>query len=522
MERIESQEHFTSSDQSLAYENIQSEKDKQLVVNTDFTKLLLTGICLKLGGCSVTWTWGLAAGFWECFMGIVTVGIGYIMLGLCVAEMVSVMTFDGGYYGYARVIMGPLGGYLIGCSGLLEITFAFSGALLKVGKMFQIYYDISDDYQKYIWIILYAVTFLFHSICRGKLFWNVITVIAVLEILLMLFYLFSSMPHLNFDKYALEYPKDHSGWDGHNLDLLFGDFQLGSVFFLTSDYLTLASSETKDANWSVPRALVSLVCIMFVLSIWLLFTVPSQPPGELALLSPTAYFPLAFGFQNRLGISYKDALVIGALPLIPTTLILHYFAVKQVIAMASSGLLPSFLTFSLKIPTWQPTWEKLQNITMDDMYIVTHVLLCFAAFGCNYFVFAVVKNVGSGTSRIMLIACSIVYLAMFYCYSVFKSRYAHMERNFTNPIGYIAPIIGSLIFLFILIILLSFNLEFKACPIFYVVFMGIMLCYYYFYAEAQQKFSPCEQQVFFRAYIINSKLYSLLFSMTLISFLVTL
>lgn len=51
---------------------------------------------MKLGGCCVAWNYGLITGFWEYFIAVTLVGLGYLMLGLCMAEMVSIMTFDGG------------------------------------------------------------------------------------------------------------------------------------------------------------------------------------------------------------------------------------------------------------------------------------------------------------------------------------------------------------------------------------------------------------------------------------------
>jgi amino acid transporter len=488
-------------------------KDEPAEINADFKRVVLMGIALKLGGCVLTWNWGLGPGFWECLFSVVSIGLGYITLGLCMAEIVSIMTFDGGYYGYARVILGPLGGYLIGCSGLIESVFAFSGYALKISHLMQTYYDIPEaPYDKYGWILCYVGVFLFNVLFTGKLFWNVISFVAIVEILLILFYLFSSMPYLNFQENALQVPDNGSGWEGKKFIFFFNDFRLGLVFFNSFDLLTLTSSEVKNAKKSMPRALISVICIMFVLAIWLLFTVPSQSPGQKALLSRKVFFPLAFGFQDRLGLSYKDAMMLAALPIFCTFVIYFYLTVKQIIAMASSNLLPGFLLWSISIPTWQPTREKLSNIVYQDFPILAYLTLCFAGFGANSFIWTV--NVLTSSSRMAGLASCFVYLAMFYCYIIFKQRYGHMERNFTNPLGYFAPLYGSIVFLFLLIVFVAFDLEFKNITIFYTVYMGVMLVYYYLWVESHQKFSLKEQQVFFKAYIVKSELpeFSLLLS----------
>jgi amino acid transporter len=229
---------------------------------------------------------------------------------------------------------------------------------------------------------------------------------------------------------------------------------------------------------------------MFILAIWLLFTVVTQSPGEKELLRPDAFFPLVFGFQHRFHISYNNALVIAAFPIFATAIIYFYLVMKQVKAMASSNLLPRFLLNSFQYESY-------------NFPLVASFLLCVFAFSANYFVSTV--NILTTSARMAGLATCVVYLSMFYCYVIFKRRYGHMERCFTNPLGMISPILGSCIFLFLLIIIVAFNLEYKSVTICYTIYMTVMLLYYYLYAESRQCFSLQEQQVFFRAYIVKSK-----------------
>ena len=236
-----------SSDETKLDSMISEEKDNSNIILADGRHVVLMGIALKLGGCVLTWNWGLAPGFWEYLIAVVSIGIGFIMLGLCMAEIVSIMTFDGGYYGYARVILGPLGGYLVGCSGLIESVFAFSGYILKISKLFEIYFNISVQYERYMWILCYVGIVSINMLFQGKIFWNLIAFIAVGEIIIMLIYLFSSMPYLDFEKNALQVPADGSGFSPDPI-LYFNDFRLGLVFFNSFDLLTLTSSEVKDVS----------------------------------------------------------------------------------------------------------------------------------------------------------------------------------------------------------------------------------------------------------------------------------
>jgi amino acid transporter len=164
------------------------------------------------------------------------------MLGLCMAEMVSILTFDGGYYGYARVTLGPLGGYLVGCSGLIESIFYFGASPLKIGQFVNICFGLNEKYNPLVWFIVYVLLMLIHA-CLGKYFWKSISFYAVCTVILFVIYLFGSMPHLDFEKYALQ-----SEVFNKDPQVFFDVFRLCVVFFIGFDLLTLMSSEVKDVR----------------------------------------------------------------------------------------------------------------------------------------------------------------------------------------------------------------------------------------------------------------------------------
>jgi amino acid transporter len=228
-----------------------------------------------------------------------------------------------------------------------------------------------------------------------------------------------------------------------------------------------------------------------------MFTVVSQEPGQKALLKRNVIFPLVFGFQRVFNISFRNALVIAGFPVFASSIIYFYLIQKQIFAMASSKLLPTSLLYSITLP-----W-KYDDTNTNHIPIIAFVLLCISAFGANYFVLTV--NISTASSRMAGLATTFVYITMFYCFIIFRQRYGHMERYFTNPLGIWSAIWGILVFLFLLIILVAFNLEFQNVPILYTIVMFIFLLYYYCYAESIQCFSKEEQNAFFRAYVMKSK-----------------
>jgi amino acid transporter len=222
-------------------------------------------LALKLGGASVGWNLGkkslcfsnleshepcfsslfhsgFTAGIWEYFIAVIGMGIGYLMLALCMAEMVSILTFDGGYYGYARVILGPLGGYLVGCCGLVESVFYFGAYPLKITQFLNIYYEISHEYDPLIWVLIYTAIVLL-QIAIAKQFWNFISIFTLCTLVLVAIYLFGSMPYLNYQRWAT-----HEVKFNHDPQIFFDVFRLSNLFYMGFDLLTLTSSQVKNVR----------------------------------------------------------------------------------------------------------------------------------------------------------------------------------------------------------------------------------------------------------------------------------
>lgn len=216
-----------------------SEKQPQAT----FWNAYFLGIAMKLGGCTIAWNYGLAVGFWEYFLAVLLIGLGYAMLGLCMAEMVSIMSFSGGYYGYARCAIGPLGGFLVGCSGAMESIFYLAMYVLKIGQFCTIVFDMDENDQPYVWIVSYVVLILFH-IAIGRYFWTTTTCIGIGSLTLVLIYLFGSMGELDFNKWAIQETKGFS----NDTQEFFTVFRLAVLFFLGFDMITLTSSEVKDVR----------------------------------------------------------------------------------------------------------------------------------------------------------------------------------------------------------------------------------------------------------------------------------
>eukprot|EP01031_Cornospumella_fuschlensis_P030981 gene30981-37444_t len=229
---------------------------------TNFVGLYLLGMSIKLGGCVAAWNVGLAIGPYGFMIAALVIMVGYSMLTLCVAELVSVIAFPGGFYGYARCIMGPFWGYLIGCSGLIESIFYLAVSTLKLGQAITSGF-LTDENLEPLWWCASFVCMLFFHIHGGSVFWKFMSVCSVISMSVILIYLLGSIPHLDFAKYALI--THQSGFAGSAKDF-FVMLRLPSWFFIGIDLLSLTSREVKEPSRVIPQAMLCVLGTMIVVS----------------------------------------------------------------------------------------------------------------------------------------------------------------------------------------------------------------------------------------------------------------
>jgi hypothetical protein len=154
--------------------------------------LFVVGLVMKLGGCSVKWNTGLILGFGSFFEVIMFFGLGYLSLGFCMAEQ---------YYGYA-ILISPLGGYLVGCSGLIELVFHVAVLPPSIARCFHIVFNFSDIHQPLVLLLVYLSLFCSFLMIQSK-FWSFISFSSCVLIALFAVFLFGSVPQMDYRKYAI-------------------------------------------------------------------------------------------------------------------------------------------------------------------------------------------------------------------------------------------------------------------------------------------------------------------------------
>src|SRR5574339_8253 len=103
---------------------------RQLRKHARVWSLWALGVGAVLSGHFSGWNFGIGAGGWGgLFFAAIVIGIMYVCLCFCLAEMSPALPHTGGAYSFARSAMGPWGGFVTGLAENIEyvITTAVVG-----------------------------------------------------------------------------------------------------------------------------------------------------------------------------------------------------------------------------------------------------------------------------------------------------------------------------------------------------------------------------------------------------------
>jgi amino acid transporter len=202
-------------------------------------------VVIKLGSCTTKWNIGLSSGYWTFFYTIVFFGLGYLMIALCVSEMMSVHCFESHFYGFSRILLGPTAGYVIAVSAFLESLFYMSIFPLKIAEMFLIAFPDSAPYLYLTWFLLYIALIVSYCSFVHYKFWPSVWLSFLFMLTIYFIYLFGSIHQglLDFDKWAVV---NHGEKTSQRVQL--NTTPVSILFFMGFDWMTIMSNEVKNVS----------------------------------------------------------------------------------------------------------------------------------------------------------------------------------------------------------------------------------------------------------------------------------
>eukprot|EP01038_Epipyxis_sp_PR26KG_P010780 gene10780-14475_t len=453
--------------------------------NANYPQVFLFGITIVVCGTTSGWS-GLEAGFWAYFCMVMLMGSAFVCLCACLSEMTSVFPFSGGTYGLSRVTLGTYLGFLIGCCESISNIIMVTIHVYEFGINLCTAVGVSSDYDPFAWLFFF-VTILVIQIFGGKFFWNFVSGLGLVVLLIVLLYVVSII-NVDFEKYAGSKQVNNHHSSASVVTLFMRNFPSAVWLFGGIETVPLAASDTVNVKINIPKGLMLCAYFIFGLAFVLLFIVSSQYPGIDAL--SLTDFPLVFGFASIYGCTVNQAASI-MLPLIFSGGFGPAFVYgRQICSMAESGLFP----------------KVLSKVTKENETPYTALL-----FG-SAIAFVLLPLIKYGpfiiTGDELFIACNLatltIYLSITTSYIIFKRKFSNLTREYRSPYGIYGAAYAMFVFLVAFVGLVSFNIESYKGVVVFATIGVIMSVYFYFHASHTQFFSADEKQVLMSAYVISA------------------
>ncbi|GAA4859815.1 ethanolamine permease [Actinomycetospora straminea] len=374
------------------------------------------GVAYVISGDYAGWHFGLAQGGWGGLaVAAVLMALMYTCMVLGLAEMSSALPAAGGGYTFARVAMGPWGGFATGAAILLEYAVAPAAIATFIGGYVESLglFGITDGW--WVYLACYVIFVGVHLLGVGEALKACFVIAAIALVGLVLFAVGGV---LSFDAANLfDIPVTDAA--GASPFLPFGlvgvwaSFPFAIWFFLAVEGVPLAAEEARDPVRAVPRGIIVAMAVLVVAAAAVLLLAPGAQGSQALSESEN---PLVSALETGLGgPSWLSTTVnyIGLLGLVASFFSIIYAYSRQTFALSRAGYLPRVLskTNARKAPT---------------LALVIPALIGF-----------VLAATGNGDILINLavFGATLSYVLVMVAHQVLRARHPDLPRPYRTPGG---------------------------------------------------------------------------------------
>ncbi|MDV6235859.1 ethanolamine permease [Leptospira ellisii] len=328
---------------------------------------------LVISGDYFGWNLGWAhANFWEFLTAVSIVAIFYSCFSLCFTELAAAIPHAGGPSAYARVALGPWGGWFAGFFTLVEFVLAPPAIASALGGYFHFLFpEISGPIASNVFFLLLIGINLMgiKQTARFELF---VTLTAVFGLLLYFAAVFPRFEATNIGSPSAFH------WGN-----LFPALPYAIWFFLAVEGVAMAAEEVKRPEKDIPLGYLSGIGTLVLLAFGVLFSTAGViSVGEVARLD----YPLSFTLGKLYGPEswiVRAFTGIGLFGLIASLLGIILGYSRQIYALSKEGYLPetfSRLTQKTKSPVYSILAGGIVGLTALQ-FGDTGQLITLSAFG---------------------------------------------------------------------------------------------------------------------------------------------
>lgn len=452
---------------------------------------------------------GIAAyGFYMFLIGLAVTSICYIILTYSFAEMVSIIPFSGGCYGYTRCTLGPTWGYVVGTVEAAKYMLFTILAAYSVGAILQYVFEFEDKWMPLLWLAYF--TLINVAVVFGmKYLWWMWGLVALALLFTQSIFLAGALKYGDVGNIGTRFNELNTGPNGGEDFIQVLSFSL----YLISGVDAMRTCANDRSNRVVPHAMMHIMVGTVVVAFLEVVAARSY------VLNP--YKLLLYPFVYNVGLE-KALPHVGSkfLPLFSLAGMFGngygflYGGARQVRSMAGSGLLPAMLTFSQSkeqveseeqavLPSKDKGGEDgHEKEIKPTMSLLVCSLFCYALLVVGFYE---IDTFSRKVSRMCSLLSMIQTASLMLAYCVFAVRFSNLERHVRSPFH----VPGALIVIgyFITIFVSIFYYEDGSEDLGYslVVFFVSSMIYYFAVANKRQFFSKEEQDKFMKAYVMNGQ-----------------
>jgi ethanolamine permease len=468
--------------------NVQYEKvdpsyfeNRKLHRKADWLLLWALGVGAVISGDYFGWNFGLpAGGFGGLLIATVVVALMYVCMVYCIAELSTALPHAGGFYSFTRNAFGPWAGYLVGVTDTIEYVITPAVVVVGIGGYI---HKLFPDVSIYLWWLISYAIFVGINIKGVELtlkvgLWVTIIAIAVLAIFFVGVIAKGAFdPDLLFNIPATDGGTKFLpfGWYG-----VFAALPFAIWFYLAIEQVPLAAEETVDVVKDMPKALITGIFTLLVLSVFTLVLIPGVNGGSAVIGVSEA--PLAEGFQAIYGVGATSAAltIIAMVGLIASFHTIIYAYGRVLFALSRAGYFPRWL-----------------SVTGKNSHTPHRALIFGAVVG---FICAVIIDqfgegiVGAALLNMAVFGAVISYTAVMAAYIKLKLDKPQMNRPYKSPLGNAGAYVG--VILSLLSLAATFAVpDYRPGVYGVAVFMFVALFYFAFYSSKKLVAQAPEEEV---------------------------
>eukprot|EP01039_Chlorochromonas_danica_P004623 gene4622-biopygen2312 len=436
--------------------------------------------------------------------------LAFTALTYSFVELVSIVPFSGGCYGYSRCALGPFMGYVAGMFETAKYILYATFNIYRLGHIFTIACGLDENHQILIWMTFVVCFNLVHYF-KTKMLWWIIGLLGSCIFLIQAIFIFGATSKGSVSNI------EGSSWHSKP-----------SEFVDAFPYAVYTLSALDAGGDMVPKALLGVLAWAVIAIFSMIVAQSAYNYDDSALM--TEDYAYNIGLRKVFSMSADNQLVtLFALPSsLGCCVGFLYCAARQVRSMASSGLLPPILAMgqgqkvkdssqpvaaATAVVPGGTSEEAAKNMSMkDDDDIGRSSKPTMAVFACSVFCFGLllvgyytIDKYNDMYTQMGQLLNALMYQPLMVSYMVFSTRFSSMERSIKSPFGIPGAVFAMSFFMFLFIMRLVSNTDTNtAFGVTLVIFTVCVVAYYILVVQKRQFFSKEEQEKFMKAYVVNA------------------